>query len=243
MRILGPTRLWLAALGVMLLCGTGVAARGAKDALARAAGRGDAAQVRALVEGGADVDARDALARTALVHAAGSGSLETVEALLQARADVDAADRDGLTALIEATRLGHEAIVRALLDAGADPDMLHRAYGTALDLAERDGRQGIADLLRSHGSRGSGHSTGDTVCVRPWDGQGYCAKVLAIEGVRFHLQITRLIGCERGCAAHDCSARRRVGGSSAGLTVGARLWVENACLTDTGLAGAAEVPR
>jgi len=76
--------------------------------------------------------------------------------------------------------------------------------------------------------------------VRPWDGRGYCARILAVERARYQLTIVSLVGCERGCAPDDCSAGRDLGGP-AGLAAGDRLWVEGACLTDTGL-GNADTP-
>jgi hypothetical protein len=207
-----------------------------RAALGEAARAGDAARVKALVAGGADVNARDAQGRTVLLQAVEAGSAPSVAVLVAAGADVDAADNNGLTALIEATRLGHEDVVASLLDAGADASLRHRGLGTALDVAERGGQPALARLLREHGARGSGHSVGDLVCVRPWDGSGFCGRVLAISGPRFHLRILRLVGCEDGCAPRSCSAQRTLGGATNGaIGKGDDLWVEGACLTDTDL--------
>jgi hypothetical protein len=159
-----------------------------------------------------------------------------VEILIRAKANVEAADRNGLTALFEAVRLGNTDVARALLDAGADPDVRYRVFGTPLDVAERQGNAEMAGLLRSHGARGSGKSVGDLVCVRAWDGEGYCGTVTAVEESHWSLRVTRLVGCEDGCAPDACSMERPVGGDHVGsVQVGDELRVEGACLTHTGL--------
>ncbi len=182
----------------------------------------------------ADANARDASGRPALVVAASAGRLETVRTLLRAGASPDATDRSGWTALHEAARKGDLALVRALLDAGATPDLRSRGRGTALDVAERTGQNAIAQLLRARGARGSGKSIGDTVCVRPWQGDGYCGTVEAVDPTRLQLRLTRLVGCDQGCAAEaPCSVGRPVG--PGGLGTGDTLWVPFSCLTHTGV--------
>ncbi len=236
----------LVQIGVLALLAVGGAGPSVTPgaALCEAAGQGAAERVRALLAEGVDVNARDVSGRTALVRGVEAASLPTVRALLEGGADVDASDRSGLTPLIAAALLGEADIADALLAAGADPDMRHRGYGTALDVAERAGRTALADLLRAHGARGSGHSTGDSVCVRPWDGAGYCGRILAIEGVRYRLRVTTLVGCTGGCEARPCSGERPVGGEARGrLDVGDELWVESACLTDVGCPTGVEPTR
>jgi hypothetical protein len=208
-------------------------------ALHRAARQGDVDQVRALLRGGTPVNERDGAGRTALVSAALAGKDKVVKALLEAHGDLDAADRSGLTALIAATREGDVAMARMLLDAGANPDIRHRAWGTALDIAETADREDLVRALRAHGARGSGKSVGDTVCVTPWDGAGYCAVVQRRAGPRFIVKVSALVGCAGGCAADsDCSGDRPVGGSADGaLGVGDSVDVPGACLTRTGVGG------
>jgi hypothetical protein len=169
-----------------------------------------------------------------LVSAAVRGDVAGVATLLRQGADPDAADRSGWTALHQAAEAGDLALARLLLEAGARPDLRSRARGTPLDVAERGGRLELARLLRLHGARGSGKSIGDTVCVRPWRGEGYCATVEAVDPTRHRLRVSRLVGCEAGCAPDAaCSAGREVGPS--GLGPGAVLWVPASCLTDTGV--------
>ena len=179
-------------------------------------------------------DARDAAGRPALVAAAASGQAARVQALLREGASPDAADRSGWTALHEAAQRGDLATAGALLDAGALPDLRSRSRGTALDVAERSGQAALARLLRARGARGSGKSIGDTVCVRPWRGDGYCGTVEAVDATRARLRVTRLVGCGQGCPAEaPCSAGRPVG--AAGLAPGDELWVPFSCLTHTGV--------
>jgi len=179
--------------------------------------------------GGADADAsRRLIAAAARSDAAG------VLVLLRNGADPDQGDAGGWTALHQAAETGELKIARLLLQRGASPDLRARARGTALDVAESSGWMELARMLRAAGARGSGKSIGDTVCVRPWSGDGYCAVVLGRDATRFDLRLTQVIGCERGCAADtQCSAGKAVG--AGGLATGDRLSVLASCLTHTGL--------
>src|SRR5512137_811124 len=169
-----------------------------------------------------------------LVAAAGRGDVGEVAALLRAGADADAADRSGWTGLHLAADTGDLALARLLLEAGAHPDLRSRARGTPLDVAERSGRLDVARLLRDFGAKGSGKSIGDTVCVRPWQGDGYCAVVEAVGATRYHLRVSRVVGCGAGCEPEpSCSGGRAVG--QGGLGVGDALWVPASCLTHTGV--------
>lgn len=180
------------------------------------------------------VGADDDRASVRLTAAAARGDVAGVGALLRQGADPDASDRAGWTALHQAAETGDLALARLLLEAAARPDLRSRARGTPLDVAERGGRTALARLLRLHGARGSGKSIGDTVCVRPWRGEGYCATVEAVDPTRLRLRVSRLVGCDAGCAPEAaCSAGQEVGPS--GLGPGGVLWVPASCLTDTGV--------
>jgi hypothetical protein len=177
--------------------------------------------------------ADDTLSRR-LVAAVARGDAAQVAELVRRGADPDAADRSGWTALHQAAGTGDLALARVLLDAGAHPDLRSRARGTPLDIAERDGRTEMARLLRRYGARGSGKSIGDTVCVRPWRGDGYCAVVEAVDPTRFRLRVSRIIGCATGCEPDpSCSGGQVVG--AGGLGAGDVLWVPASCLTHTGV--------
>jgi hypothetical protein len=140
--------------------------------------------------------------------------------------------------LVASARRGDLARVAGLLRGGADPDARDRAAGTALDVAEKEGLEEMAALLRAHGARGSGKSVGDTVCVTPWAGSGFCAKVASRRGNLHHLTVLWLEGCGAGCEPEEqCSARRPVGGTSSNaIRVGDDVSVPSWCLTRTAVA-------
>ncbi len=181
-----------------------------------------------------DPETGDENGRPALLLAARSGREDVVRALLRGGADPDAATRSGWSALHEAAEKGAVEVARALLDGGAAPDPRDRVRATPLDVAEQGGRRDVAHLLRARGARGGGKSIGDTVCVRPWGGDGFCSVVQARDPTRHQLRITRIVGCPFGCPPDAaCSAGRRVG--PGGLGPGEVLWVPSSCLTHTGL--------
>ena len=91
--------------------------------LLSAAFSGDTATVQALLDAGADVNAKSNAGWTALFYAAESGHTATVQALLDAGADVSAKNNLGWTALMGAAINGHAATVRALLGGGAQTSM------------------------------------------------------------------------------------------------------------------------
>jgi hypothetical protein len=141
----------------------------------------------------------------------------------------------GRTPLMESCARGRVEIARLLISAGADLNYSSRGEGTALEIAEREGYAEIAALLRGAGARTSGRSVGDKVCVRPWNGSGYCGTVDAIDGNEYRVHVTEVRGCEHGCAAMpDCSAGRRVA-ATGGLHAGDAITVPVSCLTDTGV--------
>ena len=89
------------------------------DDLIIAAIGGHTDRVKALLEQGVDVNAKDNDGYTALFFAALKGHTDTVKALLEQGADVNAKTNDGLTALLAAKTMGHEEIIRMLKKAGA----------------------------------------------------------------------------------------------------------------------------
>ena len=169
-----------------------------------------------------------------LVAAVARGDAAEVAVALRQGADPDASDRSGWTGLHQAAETGDLVLATLLLENGAHPDLRSRARGTPLDIAERAGRSEMARVLCAHGARGSGKSIGDTVCVRPWQGDGFCAVVEGVDPTRFRLRVSRVIGCPGGCPREaSCSAGQTVG--PGGLSPGEVLWVPASCLTDTGV--------
>ena len=130
----------------------------------------------------------------------------------------------------DAIRAGIDPPARAY-DANAN----RGGWGTPLEAAERTGHNELAAVLRRAGARSSGRSVGDTVCVRPWQGDGYCGVVEEVNKTSFSLHVTEINGCEGGCQARaDCSASRVVGGAD-GIKVGDEITTVSWCLTHTGV--------
>jgi hypothetical protein len=140
--------------------------------------------------------------------------------------------------LIEAAEFGRVDSAQLLIASGANISASQRGWGTALEAAERMGHNELAAMLRQAGARSSGRSVGDTVCVRPWHGDGYCGEVVEVNKTSFRLRVTEIIGCEGGCQARaECSASRAVGGprDMGGIQVGDEVATVSWCLTHTGV--------
>ena len=205
------------------------------EALHQSARTGDLNSLRARLREGADPNARDAAGRTALLDAVAAGQIDAARMLLDSGAKANITSSEGRTPLIEAATLGHLEITQVLIHSGADLNIPQRGAGTALETAERNGHNDVAALLRQAGARSSGRSVGDTVCVRPWKGDGYCGTVEAVNKTAFQIRVTKIVGCENGCAARPlCSAGRPVGGPD-GIAVGELVGTVSSCLTHTGV--------
>jgi ankyrin repeat protein len=203
--------------------------------LHRAARAGDLSALRRRLQQGVRADALDASGRTALLEAVAAGNVEAARLLLAAGAGVNATSRAGRTPLIEAAEQGQMAAARLLVAAGADLDRGQRGWGTALETAERTGQTALAAMLRQAGARPSGRGLGDTVCVRPWGGDGYCGVVEDLQKTRYRIRLTEVVGCVDGCPARaECSENRPVGGAE-GLKAGDLVATVSSCLTHTGV--------
>jgi hypothetical protein len=193
------------------------------------------AAVKSSPQHDARLDARNAEGLTPLVAAASAGQAEAVKALLAQGAGVDATAADGRTALIAAAQSGKIEAVQALIAAGANLEWSSRGTGTALNVAENKGETEIVKLLLASGAHTTGKSVGDTVCVRPWDGNGFCGTVKSFSMASVQIQVTKIVGCEHGCSARpECSASRPVGGND-GVQAGEQIAVPSWCLTHTGV--------
>jgi hypothetical protein len=169
------------------------------------------------------------------MDAVSAGQLEAIRVLVEGGADVNAGAHDGQTPLIAAATQGRLDAARLLVQSGADLNIAPRGWGSALKTAERTGHNDVAIMLLQAGARSTGSSVGDTVCVRPWGGDGYCGAVELIDKTRYRLRVTKIVGCEGGCRAKpECSAGRPIGGSD-GIAVGDEIDTVSWCLTHTGL--------
>jgi ankyrin repeat protein len=113
-------------------------------------GRDAAIVARALLEAGADVDARSANDFDVLpIHSACAGNHDDVVAvLIAAGADVNATQRGGYTPLHGAAQNGAETTVDRLLAGGADRTARTDDGRTAADLAAGAGHAELAARLR-----------------------------------------------------------------------------------------------
>ncbi|WP_372807242.1 ankyrin repeat domain-containing protein [Pontiella sp.] len=103
--------------------------------------------VKALLDAGAGVDARDLTYRTPLMRAAEADALPIVRLLLAAGADVNAFDRRGDTPLHYAVRKRSLEGTRLLLDGGADPRKFNFIHLTPLHLAVSGGHIELVELF------------------------------------------------------------------------------------------------
>ena len=111
----------------------------------------DEATLAAWLDGGGDVDAREAENQLTLLLLASFRGRERVVVLLLARgAALDLQASGGATALMAAAMKGHLAVARRLLRAGAGADLASDDGNTALQWAEAEKHSSIVQLLREH---------------------------------------------------------------------------------------------
>src|SRR6516225_5718565 len=112
---------------------------------------GDLTAVREQLDGGVDVNARDADGNTPLLLAAVYAGPECVELLLKKGADVNASNKLGATPLIRAATNYEKA--KLLIDAGADVKVKTKSGRTPLTLAAR--KAGNSQTVKQLLSRGA----------------------------------------------------------------------------------------
>jgi hypothetical protein len=103
--------------------------------LVEAAFRGAHTEVNALIEEGADVDAKERHGNTAIAEAALAGHTPTVGVLLRHHANPNIPGEDARTALHRAAFHGWNTAVELLLNWGADPDAKDEAGKTPSQIA------------------------------------------------------------------------------------------------------------
>ena len=127
--------------------------RALDNALYEAAEQGDIAEVDALLQSGADVNAALSGDGSPLIAAARNGRVDVVRHLLDRGADVNMAVPGDGSPLIEAARRGATEVVGLLLDRGADVNRGVPGDGNALIMAAREedrGRPAAARARREH---------------------------------------------------------------------------------------------
>ncbi len=150
----GPRRGFAAGIAITVaLAAATFAGAPADSPVADAAERGDLAEVRSLLRGGADVNAAQNDGMTALHWAAANGHTEIARTLLYAGATVRSTTRlGGYTPLHLAARSGDVEIAGILLAAGADPNAFTSTGVTPLHFAADADAEGVVEALVESGA-------------------------------------------------------------------------------------------
>ena len=145
----------LATLVTFGLMWTGVAHATRADDLYLAAGTGNIAAVRTLLNQGVDPNAAvDKSGITALMQAASIGDTGIVKLLVNNGANVNArAGQLGITALMNAAAFGDVEMVRFLIDKGADIHTKDTEGLTALSQAKVAKKEDIITFLKTRGAK------------------------------------------------------------------------------------------
>jgi ankyrin repeat protein len=121
--------------------------------LLKAAALGSAADVEALVRGGAPLEERDSWSRTAWLLALQSGDVAKAQVLRALGADIAARGRCGKPPLFHAIDSGSADMLRWLLHLGAGIEDTDDFGDTPLMHAVESGRAGAVDVLLAAGAR------------------------------------------------------------------------------------------
>jgi len=124
-----------------------------------AAGKGDTASIKKLLDAGYDIDEKNNIGVTALMFAAMRGEFDAVKLLIKRGAAVNTQSKEGLTALHAASFNGQTKIVQFLLDNGANINLRDKNGNTALDAAKTFNRQEVVNLLSKKGAREKGETS------------------------------------------------------------------------------------
>uniref|UniRef100_A0A7S2U3G0 Uncharacterized protein n=1 Tax=Lotharella oceanica TaxID=641309 RepID=A0A7S2U3G0_9EUKA len=124
---------------------------GASGRLLEAAERGNLAEVKHLLDDGANVEVRDDTGRSPLILAAGASHVDVVEYLVgHSKADLEAKQQDGRTALMLAVLSGNLEVVRYLIEHKANVEAADDDGLTALMLAAHWRHRDIVKHLVEH---------------------------------------------------------------------------------------------
>jgi uncharacterized protein len=184
--------LW--ALSLTLLMVVGAAAANEDVRLVDAAKNQDPQQVRALLNGHPDVNARSLDGSTALLWAAHWNDLGTAELLVRAGADANAANDFRMTPLSQACTNGSAEFVVLLLKAGANPDTPIGTGETPLMTCARTGSADAVRVLLVHGASVNANEPTQNQTALMWAAAQQHSKVVQI-----------LIGAKADLRAHSKS--------------------------------------
>jgi ankyrin repeat protein len=148
--------------------------------LMHAAASGSPEAVKLLMEGGADVNAKNEVEATALIL--GAGNPEKARLLVEKGADVNAHSKLGRTPLMIASGCdGCSATVKLLLDKGADPNARDKQGNTAMAAASWGD---ISDSVKLLLAKGAGADVGDREGYTPLS---HAASNCNLEAVKLYL--------------------------------------------------------
>jgi ankyrin len=171
-----------------------LAAAAADERLPDAARRQDRAAVRALLERGADVNARHPDGATALHWAVHWQDIEMTRLLIRARADVNAVNEYGVAPLSLAAGTGDAASALALLEAGANANAALPTGETPLMTAARTGSVDTLNALLGHGADVNGRERQQQQSALMWAaaaGHHAAVRLLLNRGADPHAATTR----------------------------------------------------
>lgn len=118
-----------------------------------AAGTGDLARVKSLIEEGADVNIRTQAEITPLCYAVHQGSKDIARLLIDNGAEVDTEDNWNWTPLHSAAETGHKDLAELLIAKGANVNAKDGASLSPLWYAQHEGYIAIVELLLKHGAK------------------------------------------------------------------------------------------
>lgn len=126
---------------------------GAYTGLHRAAAAGDVAQIRALLNDGADANARDGAGRTPIHVAAFGSRYDAVRALVAGGADINALENSRYDVITIAAVKDDVGMVRLALELGGNAKLVTSPYdGTALIAAAHLGHDEVVRVLIDAGA-------------------------------------------------------------------------------------------
>ena len=120
-------------------------------ALHAAIAKADSEAVLVLLDGGADVNAKNRFGDPALHAAIDEGHTEILRILVEADANVDGKNAFGDPALHRAILKGNSEMVRVLVEAGADANATNAFGDSALSLAVHEGDGEVLRILAAAG--------------------------------------------------------------------------------------------
>ena len=108
--------------------------------------------IKALINSGADVNAREENGWTALMIAVQEDHPEVIKALIDGGADINARKENGWTALMIAAQKDHPKVIKALIDGGADVNLKNNDGATAQMIAANKGYFSLEKMLAESNS-------------------------------------------------------------------------------------------